>query len=162
MQPANFSPHTTYKMDYDSAFGRRYSLSRSGTPLSEPSGTPSLYPTLIPPASEYSNDERLSLSARSESPYYNHPPYSANALPEFHMSNYLRRPASLGSGHSNQSHRSSINSDWMSSGSTRQNDPIIQELQMEVALLRSENQAIKAEKETITYVIVQFFFLIKC
>lgn len=140
-------------MDYDnSALGRRYSLSRSATPFSE---TPSLYSTLMPPASEYSNDERP-LSARSESPYY--PLHSTSALPEYHMSNYLRRPASLGSGHSNQSHRSSLNSDRMSSGSTRQNDPMIQELQMEVALLRSENQAIKAEKETITYVVSQFFF----
>lgn len=140
--------------DHDNEFVPRnllpYHVSRSATPSFV--DLPGNHPTGM---SEYLNDEpTLPLSARSESPYYNPSP-SVNALPEFHMSNLLHRMRSFGSGQSSQSRWSSqsLNSDRLSSGSIRYNDRVTQELQMEVALLRSENQSLKSERENLSYVI---------
>jgi hypothetical protein len=75
---------------------------------------------------------------------------------------YLHRTRSFGSGQSSQSRRSSqsLNSDRPSSGSIRQNDRFVQELQMEVALLRSENQSIRSEKDNLTYVITLLYIFL--
>lgn len=133
-------------------------LSRSATPsFFHESGTPNSYSASLPPMSEYSNfhDELApSLSSRSASPYLNViPPGSGN--PEaYPRSQYLRRTDSFGSGHSNQSRRSSLNS---SSGSMRHNKDEIRELRVELAILWSENQAIKTEKDTIMYVLLIIF-----
>ena len=122
------------------------------------SGTPNSYTASLPPTSEHSGFHESHDFNRSVSPYYNYVPSGAafpgsgHPVPEFHTrSGYLRHADSFGSGRSSQSQRSS---DRLSSGSqsTRQSADI-QELQMEVALLRSENQIIKTEKETILYVI---------